>query len=303
MKFVTAELHSRIFIGLVLDDKIMDLQKAEKKLFEFETIPDTLIKCVREGEKFVQHISQLVEWYKKKDNIESASFIYPLADVKLLAPIPKPQKNIICIGKNYREHAIEMGSEQDIPEEMMVFTKAPTAVIGHQEEIDIHQNVTAELDYEGELAVVIGKDGRSISKDQAFDHIFGYTIINDVTARDLQKVHKQFFIGKSLDTSCPMGPFLVHHSMVKDLEHLKVETRVNGELRQSGCTKDMLFSIPEIIETLSRGMTLEAGDIIATGTPSGVGKGMNPPRFLKEGDQIDITIEPIGTLSNQMKLL
>lgn len=238
---------------------------------------------------------------KEKNTEESGSYIYPLSDVKLLAPIPTPRKNVFCIGKNYRDHAIEMGSESDIPKHIMVFTKAPTSVIGHLEEIDAHKGVTETLDYEGELAVVIGKTGRRIPKEQALDYVFGYTIINDVTARDLQKRHKQFFIGKSLDATCPMGPYLVHKSMIEDPKQLKVETRVNGELRQSGDTKDMIFSVAEIIETLSKGMTLEAGDIIATGTPSGVGSGFQPPRFLHEGDQVDITIEPIGTLSNLVK--
>ncbi|WP_437132379.1 fumarylacetoacetate hydrolase family protein [Bacillus atrophaeus] len=300
MKFATGELYNRIFVGLIIDDhKIMDLQKAEKKLFELETIPNTLAECIAEGDKFVAHARQLAEW-AKKPNDELGSFIYSLSDVKLHAPIPKPSKNVMCIGKNYKDHAIEMGSEADIPENPMVFTKSPTTVTGHGDVINCHSQVTAQLDYEGELAVVIGKSGTHISKEEAYDHIFGYTIINDVTARDLQKKHKQFFIGKSLDSTCPMGPVLVHKSLIPDPQCLQVETRVNGELRQSGSTSYMIFSIAELIETLSKGMTLEAGDIIATGTPSGVGKGFNPPKFLQAGDSIDITIEPIGTLSNRM---
>jgi 2-keto-4-pentenoate hydratase/2-oxohepta-3-ene-1,7-dioic acid hydratase in catechol pathway len=207
---------------------------------------------------------------------------------------------VICIGKNYRDHAVEMGSEADIPEHPMVFTKAPTSVTGHGETVKSHLDATEQLDYEGELAVIISKSGSHISKENALDHIFGYTIVNDITARDLQKKHKQFFIGKSLDTTCPMGPVIVHKSAVSDPQSLKVETRVNGELRQSGSTGDMIFPIAELIETLSKGMTLEAGDIIATGTPAGVGKGFQPPKFLKPGDRVDITIEPIGTLSNQI---
>ncbi|MGZ9792420.1 fumarylacetoacetate hydrolase family protein [Bacillus atrophaeus] len=300
MKFATGELYNRIFVGLIIDDhKIMDLQKAEKKLFELETIPNTLAECIAEGDKFVAHARQLAEW-AKKPNDELGSFIYSLSDVKLHAPIPKPSKNVMCIGKNYKDHAIEMGSEADIPEYPMVFTKSPTTVTGHGDVINCHSQVTAQLDYEGELAVVIGKSGTHISKEEAYDHIFGYTIINDVTARDLQKKHKQFFIGKSLDSTCPMGPVLVHKSLIPDPQCLQVETRVNGELRQSSSTSDMIFSIAELIETLSKGMTLEAGDIIATGTPSGVGKGFTPPKFLQAGDSIDITIEPIGTLSNRM---
>ncbi|GJJ25218.1 fumarylacetoacetate hydrolase family protein [Bacillus velezensis] len=300
MKFATGELNSRKFVGLIIDDdKILDLQKAEKKLFELETIPGSLIECIQKGDKFVAHAGQLAEW-AKKPNDESGSFMYALSDVTLCAPIPRPSKNVICIGKNYRDHAVEMGSEADIPEHPMVFTKAPAAVTGHGETVKSHLDVTEQLDYEGELAVIISNSGSHISKEHALDHIFGYTIVNDITARDLQKKHKQFFIGKSLDTTCPMGPVIVHKSAVSDPQSLKVETRVNGELRQSGSTGDMIFPIAELIETLSKGMTLEAGDIIATGTPSGVGKGFKPPKFLKPGDRIDITIEPIGTLSNQI---
>ncbi|MCC9021356.1 fumarylacetoacetate hydrolase family protein [Bacillus nakamurai] len=300
MKFATGELNNRKFVGLIIDDdKILDLQKAEKRLFELETIPGSLMECIEKGDKFAAHARQLAEW-AKKPNDESGSFMYALSDVKLCAPIPRPSKNVICIGKNYRDHAIEMGSEADIPEHPMVFTKSPTTVIGHADTVKSHAGVTEQLDYEGELAVVISKNGSHISKEEAHDYIFGYTIVNDITARDLQKKHKQFFIGKSLDTTCPMGPVIVHKSAVSDPQSLKVETRVNGELRQSGSAGDMIFPIAELIETLSKGMTLEAGDIIATGTPSGVGKGFHPPKFLKPGDRIDITIEPIGTLSNQI---
>ncbi|MBY8912549.1 fumarylacetoacetate hydrolase family protein [Bacillus sp. YC2] len=300
MKFATGALNNRKFVGLIIDDdKILDLQKAEKRLFELETIPGSLMECIEKGDKFAAHARQLAEW-AKKPNDESGSFMYPLSDVKLCAPIPRPSKNVICIGKNYRDHAIEMGSEADIPEHPMVFTKSPTTVIGHGDTVKSHAGVTEQLDYEGELAVVISKNGSHISKEEAHDYIFGYTIVNDITARDLQKKHKQFFIGKSLDTTCPMGPVIVHKSAVSDPQSLKVETRVNGELRQSGSAGDMIFPIAELIEALSKGMTLEAGDIIATGTPSGVGKGFQPPKFLKPGDRIDITIEPIGTLSNQI---
>lgn len=221
-------------------------------------------------------------------------------EVKLLAPIPYPSKNIFCIGKNYREHAIEMGSVE-IPTELIVFTKAPTTVIGHLDEIMNHQEITRELDYEGELAIVIGKKGKAIKKEEALDYVFGYTIVNDITARDLQKRHQQFFLGKSLDSSCPIGPWIVSKSEIENPNQLQIETRVNGELRQKSSTSQFIFTVQEIIEILSKGMTLEPGDIIATGTPAGVGKGFKPPRFLKSGDQIEISIEKIGTLSNCVK--
>ncbi|MCD7034906.1 fumarylacetoacetate hydrolase family protein [Metabacillus sp. GX 13764] len=300
MIFATAQLNGKTFIGIVTEDgHIMDLQKAEKKLFEMETIPADMTACIEQGEKLKNHVLQLQSWLNKSE--ETESFIYPLKDVQLLAPIPRPNKNIYCVGKNYRDHAIEMGSEADIPEYVMLFSKAPTSVIGPGEKIDPHLHITNELDYEGELAVIIGKKGKGIPEEEAMDYVFGYTVLNDVTARNLQSRHKQFLLGKSLDTSCPMGPYIVHKSAVEDPYSLKVETRVNGELRQSGETKDMIFSIEKVISVISQGTTLEPGDVIATGTPSGVGKGFNPPKFLQSGDEIEIVIEGVGTLKNQVK--
>lgn len=232
---------------------------------------------------------------------DRGSYVYPLSDVTLHAPIPKPTKNIMCVGKNYQDHVMEMGSAADIPKDVMIFTKAPTSVVGQEADILLHEDVTSELDYEGELAIVIGKTGKNIAPEEVHDYIFGYTILNDITARDLQKKHKQFFIGKSLDTTCPMGPYIVHKSVIEDHGALHVETKVNGEVRQSASTELMIFPIEDIVSTLSKGMTLEAGDIIATGTPSGVGKGFEPPKFLASGDQVEVTIEPIGTLSNRVK--
>lgn len=207
----------------------------------------------------------------------------------------------MCVGKNYRDHAIEMGSEQDIPKDIMIFTKATNTVIGHGETVLHHGEVTEELDYEGELAVVIGKRGKGVSPEDALDYVFGYTILNDITARDLQKKHGQFFIGKSLDTTCPIGPYLVTRDDIADPQNLEIKTRVNGETRQSSNTSEMIFNIPTIISTLSKGMTLEPGDIIATGTPAGVGKGFKPPLFLKKGDRVEIEIESLGILTNQLQ--
>ncbi|HEY4551778.1 MAG TPA: fumarylacetoacetate hydrolase family protein [Bacillaceae bacterium] len=257
--------------------------------------PASLLEGIASGEDF----------YSKMDNLlksgASDKHLISLDSVNWLPPIPRPVKNIMCVGKNYRDHAIEMGSEADIPEHVMVFTKAPTTVIGHGGNIEAHGKVTSELDYEGELAIVIGRKGRDIPQEKALDHVFGYTIVNDVTARDLQQRHKQFFIGKSLDSSCPIGPWIVHSSAVGDPNHLDIETRVNGEIRQKSNTSHFIFPAEEIISVLSRGMTLEPGDIIATGTPAGVGKGFKPPRFLSSGDKIEITIQGIGQLNNIVK--
>ncbi|MDQ0162385.1 fumarylacetoacetate hydrolase family protein [Bacillus alveayuensis] len=300
MKFVTAELHGRTFIGLIYDDNyVIDIQKAEKKLYEEEFTPSSMLQCIELGDKFVHQIDTLMELVEKEK--ERESYVYPLADIKLLAPIPRPTKNIFCVGKNYRDHALEMGTVEDIPKHVMIFSKTPTTVIAHEEQIDPHLHVTNELDYEGELAVIIGKKGKRISIEDAMDYVFGYTIINDVTARDLQNRHKQYLLGKSLDTSCPMGPFLVHKSAIPHPHQLNIETKVNGEIRQKANTEQMIFPIPEIISVISQGTTLEPGDIIATGTPAGVGKGFNPPKLLQSGDIIEITVEGIGTLRNTVK--
>jgi 2-keto-4-pentenoate hydratase/2-oxohepta-3-ene-1,7-dioic acid hydratase in catechol pathway len=229
----------------------------------------------------------------------------PLAQVRLAAPIPRPARNIFCVGKNYRDHVQELqrpgstiASKDAMPEVPIFFTKAPSTVIGPKEPIPAWLDPTESTDYEGELAVVIGTGGRGIPRTEAMRHVFGYTIINDVTSRILQGRHQQWFLGKSLDGFCPMGPAIMTADEVPDVGILQVQTRVNGELRQDAPVSSLIFDIPVLIETLSRTMTLEPGDIIATGTPAGVGMGFKPPKYLKKGDVVAITIEPIGTLEN-----
>ncbi|QIB33992.1 fumarylacetoacetate hydrolase family protein [Ancylobacter pratisalsi] len=229
-----------------------------------------------------------------------------LSEVELLAPIPHPRRNIFCVGKNYRDHAREFASSgyeagavkgAEIDDYPAVFTKPATCVVGPGATVDTHPKVTSAVDYEVELTIVIGKGGRDIARADAFDHIWGYTIINDVTARDRQKNHRQWFLGKSLDTFCPMGPWITTADEV-DAENLQVRTWVNGELRQDANTRDLIFDIPGLIETISAGTTLEPGDLIATGTPAGVGLGFSPPKFLKPGDNVTMSITGLGTLSN-----
>jgi len=229
----------------------------------------------------------------------------PLAQVRLTAPIPKPARNIFCVGKNYREHAQELqtaglkgGGAEAIPELPIFFTKATSSVIGPGEPIPAWLDPTNTTDYEGELAVVIGPGGRGIARADAMRHVYGYTIVNDVTSRALQRRHQQWFLGKSLDGFCPMGPAIITADEVPDVGTLRVQTRVNGELRQNALAADLIFDIPTLIETLACTMTLAPGDVIATGTPAGVGMGFKPPRFLKQGDVVTITIDPTGTLEN-----
>ncbi|MDT7661997.1 MAG: hypothetical protein QOG57_4599 [Pseudonocardiales bacterium] len=232
----------------------------------------------------------------------------PVDGVELLAPIPVPRRNIFCVGKNYRDHVLEFGRSgydqpdrsEDLPEYPVVFSKATTSVTGPYGDIDPHHGVTAELDYEAELGVIIGRGGRGITREQAFDHVWGYTIIDDFTARDLQRTHKQWLLGKSLDTHCPMGPYAVSADEITDVTALMVESRVNGEPRQSAPVKDLIFDIPELIATLSAGITLLPGDLIATGTPAGVGIGFDPPRFMVSGDVVEVSITGLGTQRNRI---
>jgi 2-keto-4-pentenoate hydratase/2-oxohepta-3-ene-1,7-dioic acid hydratase in catechol pathway len=233
-----------------------------------------------------------------------------IAGQKVLAPIPTPRRNVFCVGKNYHEHAKEFSQSgfdtsatkgEVAPAAPVVFTKAPQSVVADGDTVLSFKNVTSQLDYEAELAIVIGKPGRGISKADALKHVWGYTIVNDVTARDLQQKHRQWFLGKSMDTFCPMGPFIVTADEVGDSANLNVKCWINGELRQNANTRDLIFDIPTIIETISAAMELQPGDVIATGTPAGVGIGFNPPKFLKSGDEMKISIDKLGTLTNRIE--
>ncbi len=229
----------------------------------------------------------------------------PLHEVRVVAPIPRPEKNIFCVGKNYHEHAKEFATsgfdatgKTAVPDLPIYFSKPATTVIGPGESIPGFLDPTASVDYENELAVIIGKPGRGITRAAAMDHVLGYTIVNDVTSRNLQRDHKQWFLGKGIDGFCPMGPAITLTDEIPDPAVLRLRTWVNGELRQDALVKDLIFDIPGLIETLSRTTTLETGDIIATGTPAGVGIGFNPPRFLQAGDVVELEIDGIGRLSN-----
>ena len=237
-----------------------------------------------------------------RDYAVSNNNLLPLASVELLAPIPVPRKNIMCLGFNYAEHAKESlaAHNRDIkfPDDPIVFTKSVSSINAPYADIPLDETVSTELDWEVELAVVIGKGGRSIQASDALNHVFGYSIINDVSARDLQFRHKQYFLGKSLDGACPMGPWIVTADELGDPQALQLSCRVNGELKQQSTTVNMIFKVATIIEVLSRGMTLQPGDIIATGTPSGVGFARTPPEFLQAGDVVECEIENIGVIRN-----
>ncbi|HEU4320513.1 MAG TPA: fumarylacetoacetate hydrolase family protein [Acidimicrobiia bacterium] len=227
-----------------------------------------------------------------------------LADVRLLAPV-LPRKDVIAVGRNYRDHAAEFSAsgfdaseKQVVPDHPVIFTKATTSVIGPDEPIVLANDPTGTTDYEGEMAVVIGKPARRVSEDRALDHVFGWTIVNDVTARDLQKRHVQWFVGKSPDTFCPMGPWIVTIDELPDIGESWMRTTVNGELRQEAPIDALIFGVETLIATLSEVMTLEPGDVIATGTGKGVGIGFDPPIYLQGGDVVEVSIDRIGTLRN-----
>ncbi|MBZ9995043.1 fumarylacetoacetate hydrolase family protein [Mesorhizobium sp. BH1-1-4] len=230
----------------------------------------------------------------------------PLAQVEIEAPIPQPRRNIFCVGKNYHEHAHEFarsGFDSSagagaIPKHPIIFSKVPESVVANHASVLIDPSVSTAIDYEAELAVIIGKGGRGISRENALDHVWGYTIVNDVTARDLQGKYSQWLIGKSQDTFCPMGPWAVTRDEL-DLATAGIRCFVNEDLRQDSRISLLIFDIPTIIATLSQGITLKPGDIIATGTPVGVGIGFDPPKYLKAGDVVRIEIDGIGTLENR----
>jgi 2-keto-4-pentenoate hydratase/2-oxohepta-3-ene-1,7-dioic acid hydratase in catechol pathway len=237
-----------------------------------------------------------------KNTINTYKDAISLSEVKILSPIPYPNRNIICLGKNYLDHISEVKSlknvNSDIPQKPIYFSKIAYPAIGHEDVVNSHSDVVKQLDYEVELAVIIGKKCKNVSIEEAEDIIFGYTIANDISARDIQTTYGQWHKGKSFDTFCPIGPYIVHKSNISFPPKLKIQSYVNNELRQNGNTDNLIFDIPYIISDLSSGITLYPGDIILTGTPAGVGAGFNPPRYLKPGDRVDCVIEGIGTLSN-----
>jgi len=271
-------------------------------------IDDQIIVCVR-GPQSHGAVLDLIDegpaalerWKSKAGTGQTV----PVSQADLLAPIPDPRRDVFCVGKNYRAHAAEFhgsgfdsGAQEEVPSAPVIFTKATTSVVGPGALVRASLDPTNSVDYEGELGVVIGRRAFQVSKDAAFDHVFGYVIVNDVTSRELQRKHNQWVIGKGVDTFCPMGPWLVTQDEVADVGAMELETRINGETRQKVKVADLIFDIPTLIETMTRTMTLLPGDIIATGTPVGVGIGFDPPKYLASGDTMHVSITGLGTLEN-----
>ena len=258
---------------------------------------NSMLQLIDAGEQSLQKLKEIVQQASKKDWI-------PLSEVELLSPVPRPRQNIMCLGWNYTEHVEETTGKTleapKLPKYPIVFTKAASSMNGPFADIPVNLAISDKMDWEVELGVIIGKGGVGISRENALQHVFGYTIINDISARDYQKKHKQFFIGKSFTGACPMGPWIVTADEIPNPQNLNLKSFVNNKLKQDSNTKYQIFDIATVIEALSKGMTLEPGDIIATGTPSGVGYVRNPPEYLMPGDVVECEIESIGSIRNSI---
>ena len=278
-------------LGAVVGDQVVDLAEASGG-----AVPDEMIAFIEAGPTALVTARAI---------LQANPAGIPLSSVTLLAPIPRPRRNVFCLGLNYRAHAAEaqqFGVTQKDPEHPIFFTKPPSTVVGPDAAIEVITDVTREVDWEVEVTVVIGPGGVDIAKDAAMDHVFGYTIANDVSARDLQFRHGgQWFKGKGLDTFCPVGPWIVTADEIPDPANLEVILRVNGVEKQHSNTSKLIFDLPTMIASLSEGLTLEAGDVILTGTPEGVGFARKPPEFLHDGDIVECEVERIGLLRNSVR--
>ena len=284
-------------LGVADDTHVVDVQALAAPL-DVGAVPGTLEELVSQGPEAWQRMAELLRAELPRFDGQRHAF----KDIQWHAPIPRPSKNVMCVGRNYKGHIEEgaraRGEAVKIPEVPVIFTKAPTSISGPFDVISYQRSVTQQVDWEAELGIVIGVGGRDIPRSEALTHVFGYTVINDVSARDLQKNHVQFFKGKSLDGFCPMGPVVVTADEFGDPQNKTLTLRVNGVVKQQGNTKSMIFPVDVIIEWLSKGLTLESGDLIATGTPDGVGFSRTPPEFLLDGDVMETEIEGIGTMRN-----
>jgi 2-keto-4-pentenoate hydratase/2-oxohepta-3-ene-1,7-dioic acid hydratase in catechol pathway len=290
-------------LGVVLEDRVAELRALVGPQWKGKgPLPSSMLELVDAGPAVWQTISGLAGEMAAKQRQREAS--HGIEQVHLHAPIPKLRKNIVCLGLNYASHMEETararGREVKIPEVPVFFTKAPTTVNGPRDPIYWDRSVTSQVDYEAELGVVIGTECKNIPRDKALAQVFGFTVMNDVSARDLQMKHHQWFKGKSLDGFCPMGPWIVTPDEFGDPQAKAISLRVNGVVKQSSTTAAMIFPVDIILEFLSKGTTLEPGDMIATGTPEGVGLGRTPPEYLQDGDLIETEIEGIGVLQNRL---
>jgi 2-keto-4-pentenoate hydratase/2-oxohepta-3-ene-1,7-dioic acid hydratase in catechol pathway len=289
MRLVTFHHDGADRLGALVDDAVIDLASGDPEL------PTDMVDLIAGWD--LDRVSRAV----------AAGSPIPLSEVTIKAPL-RMRKNVFAVGRNYRDHAQEFSdsgfdasTQQTIPDNPMIFTKPPTSVIGPDEAIVLANDPTGTTDYEGEMGVVIGKAARNVSPENALDHVFGWTVVNDVTARDLQKRHIQWFVGKSPDTFCPIGPCITTTDELPDITQSWLRTHVNGEKRQEAPISALIFDVPTLIATLSEVMTLEPGDVIATGTGVGVGIGFDPPVYLQSGDVVEVSVDGVGTLRNPVR--
>ncbi len=301
MKLLTYKHNGTQKLGILKGDAVIDIETLGfKHNIEF---PASMLELIDEGPETLKKLEEAFR--TSSENVIAASSV-PVSETELLAPIPKPRKNIIGIGLNYTEHVAEsartLDTSNELPQKPVIFSKPPTAVTATGTDIILNPKLTQQLDWEVELAVVIGKGGKYISKSDAMSHVFGYTVINDISARDCRRAG-QWIVSKGQDTFAPMGPVIVTKDEIADPHNLNLSLKLNGVEKQNSNTRFMLFNIAELIEDLSTVFTLEPGDIIATGTPSGVGAGRNPQEWMWDGDTVEATVEGIGTITNTIKEL
>lgn len=299
MKLLTYKTENGGRLGFIDNDKVIDMEAFGKVVGM--KLPSCMLSLIDMGEEI---IPQIVAAYQKADKSTLANATMDLSSLTLMAPIPKPRKNIIGIGLNYTEHVAEsartLDTSKDLPQKPVIFSKPPTAVCAINEDVLLNRKLTNQLDWEVELAVVMGKRGKYVEKSKALDYVFGYTVINDISARDCRR-SGQWIVSKGQDTFAPMGPILVTKDEIPNPHNVNLSLKLNGVEKQNGNTQFMLFNINDLIEDLSTVFTLEAGDIIATGTPAGVGAGRSPQEWMKDGDVIEATVEGIGTLVNTVR--
>lgn len=298
MRLLSYEKNHVVHLGLLIKDKIVDVSMAYSSLFK-GSLPSDMLSFLDAGETALEKAKKVEQAVttSEKDLQSISDLVFNMREAKVVAPIPRPRKNVICLGLNYSEHAEETRSP--LPEYPIFFTKPPTSIIGPNAPVLFPKN-TYRVDYEAELAFVIGKHGRNISENDAYDYIIGYSVFNDITARDFQRRHAQWFKGKGLDTFAPMGPCIVTKDEVPNPHNLRISLKLNDTLMQNSNTQHMIFKIPTLLKYLTMDMTVEPGDIIATGTPSGVGFSRKPPIYLKPGDVMTVTVEHVGVLQNKV---
>lgn len=295
MRFVMYRDGDNPCLGVVQGEEVVDLGDLAQR--QGESLPKTLLGLIELGEEGTALVRSLLDRGQPPGDC-----LHRLAGLQLLPPLDPPRENVICIGRNYGEHAAESARArgEDV-ERPTVFTKAQTSINAPFGDVPVDPRLTREVDWEAELGVIIGRRGTNILREQALDYVFGYTVVNDVSARDVQYGWGgQFFKGKSFDGFCPIGPWVVTRDEIPDPQDLRVRLRVNGDTKQDASTAEMIFYVDELVAQLSQGMTLLPGNLIATGTPAGVGMGRTPKEYLKDGDVMEAEVEGIGTLRNRV---